>query len=88
MAGHVTAYELDRSLHRTVKARVDELYVLLVTTFARGTAHLTLPPPFRCRGLSDKFTLHQGDFLSHDLPPFDMCVANIPFQVCSCCTAV
>lgn len=26
-AGHVTAYELDRSLHRTVKARVEELYV-------------------------------------------------------------
>jgi len=36
-----------------------------------------------CSGLTDKFTIHKGDFMRQTLPPFDLCVANIPFQVCA-----
>ena len=34
---------------------------------------------------ANKLHLIVGDVLKADLPYFDCCVANMPYQVCGCC---
>lgn len=35
-----------------------------------------------CSGAGHKLQLIVGDFMKVDLPYFDVCVANVPYQVC------
>lgn len=79
-AKHVTAIEMDPRMAAELTKRVQGKWVLICLWFTFFTLALTF---IIIRPEQKKLDIVIGDFVKADLPYFDVCISNTPYQISS-----